>query len=287
MKKIESLVKDIYKTIEGKGGWTNTISESFGVSLAHTANNRFSEPQKPRGYLSLSSVGTPCQRKLWYKINKPKVGEPLKPNNLLKFFYGDMIEELILHLAVASGHKVEGMQDRLDVHGVKGHRDAVINGMTVDVKSCSSYAFKKFKEGKLRDDDPFGYISQLSSYVYAGKDDPLVTNKTHGAFLAVDKQNGHVCLDIYDFSKELKTKEKEILEVKDMVKGDIPKERIDPVPQSKTSPNTKLSMPCSYCEYKKACWPEMRTFLYSYGPEFLIDVKNKPKVREVLNEQVR
>ena len=159
--------------------------------------------------------------------------------------------------------------------------------MTVDVKSCSSYAFKKFKEGKLRDDDPFGYISQLSSYVYAGKDDPLVTNKTHGAFLAVDKQNGHVCLDIYDFSKELKTKEKEILEVKDMVKGDIPKERIDPVPQSKTSPNTKLSMPCSYCEYKKACWPEMRTFLYSYGPEFLIDVKNKPKVREVLNEQVR
>ena len=49
MKKIESLVKDIYKTIEGKGGWTNTISESFGVSLAHTANNRFSEPQKPRG----------------------------------------------------------------------------------------------------------------------------------------------------------------------------------------------------------------------------------------------
>ena len=82
--------------------------------------------------------------------------------------------------------------------------------MTIDVKSCSSYAFKKFKEGRLRDDDPFGYISQLSSYVYAGKDDPLVTNKTHGAFLAVDKQNGHICLDVYDFSEELKTKEKEI-----------------------------------------------------------------------------
>ncbi len=153
-------------------------------------------------------------------------------------------------------------------------------------KSCSSYAFKKFKEGRLRDDDPFGYISQLSSYVYAGKDDPLVTNKTHGAFLAVDKQNGHVCLDVYDFSKELETKEKEILEVKDMVKGDIPEERIDPIPQSKTSPNTKLSMQCSYCEYKKTCWPEMRTFLYSYGPEFLIKVKNKPKVKEVIHEQI-
>ena len=116
--------------------------------------------------------------------------------------------------------------------------------------------------------------------------DSLVTNKTHGAFLAVDKQNGHVCLDVYDFSKELETKEKEILEVKDMVKGDIPEERIDPIPQSKTSPKTKLSVQCSYCEYKKTCWPEMRTFLYSYGPEFLIKVKNKPKVKEVVDEQI-
>ena len=153
--------------------------------------------------------------------------------------------------------------------------------MTVDVKSCSSYAFKKFKEGKLRDDDPFGYISQLSSYVYAGKDDPLVTDKTHGAFLAVDKQNGHICLDVYDFSKDLKNKEEEIVSIRDMVKGSLPKERIKPIPQSKTSPNTKLSMQCSYCEYKKLCYPKMRTFLYSYGPEFLIDVNTKPKVPEV------
>jgi hypothetical protein len=43
---------------------------------------------------------------------------------------------------------------------------------------------------------------------------------------------------------------------------------------------------CSYCEYKKTCWPEMRTFLYSYGPEFLIKVKNKPKVKEVVDEQI-
>mgnify|MGYP003119666918 FL=1 len=231
MKKIDTLVKDIYKTVEGKGGWTSLIGESFGKGLATTANQRFSEPQKPRGYLSLSSVGTPCDRKLWYKINKPKVGEPLRPNTLLKFFYGDMIEELALSLAKASGHKVEGMQDRLDVHGVKGHRDAVIDGMTVDVKSCSSYAFKKFKEGRLREDDPFGYISQLSSYVYAGKDDPLVTNKTQGAFLAVDKQNGHVCLDVYDFSEELKKKEKEIVATIKMVGGKIPGKKLKAVPQ--------------------------------------------------------
>ena len=173
------------------------------------------------------------------------------------------------------------MQDRLDVHGVKGHRDAIIDGMTIDVKSCSSYAFKKFKEGRLRDDDPFGYISQLSSYVYAGKDDPLVTNKTHGAFLAVDKQNGHICLDVYDFSKELKTKEKEIKEIVKMVEGKLPRKKLDPVPQSKTSVNKKLSMVCSYCEYKHTCWDNLRTFIYSYGPEYLVEVKTEPKVPEV------
>ena len=283
MKKIENLVKDIYKTIEGKGGWQSAISESFGMSIAHLADTRFSEPQKPRGYLSLSSVGTPCQRKLWYKINKPKVGEPLRPNNLLKFFYGDMIEELILHLAVASGHEVKGMQDRLDVHGVKGHRDAVIDGMTIDVKSCSTYAFKKFKEGRLREDDPFGYISQLSSYVYAGKDDPLVTNKTHGAFLAVDKVSGEMCLDVYDFTKDLETKEAEMLAAKELVEGDLPVDRIQPVPAGKNSPNTKLDKSCQFCEYKKVCWPNLRQFQYSYGVEYLVHVEKEPKVKEITN----
>ena len=284
MKKIDTLVRDIHKTVEGKGSWDNIVGSTFGNNLSSVAGQRFSSPQEPRGYLSLSSVGTPCSRKLWYKVNKADKGEPLQPNTLLKFFYGDMIEELVLSLATASGHSVEGQQDKLEVHGVKGHRDAVIDGMTVDVKSCSSYAYKKFKGGKLRDDDPFGYISQLSSYVYAGKDDPLVTNKTHGAFLAVDKQNGHICLDVHDFSEDLETKEKEMTEAKAMVAGKIPEERIDPIPQSKTSENTKLSMQCSYCDFKYLCWKEVRTFIYSYGPEYLINVVREPKVPEVFHD---
>ena len=284
MKNIQTLVDDLYQVIQGQGGWTKSISSQMGKAIADTANKRFSKPQEPRGYLSLSSIGTPCKRKLWYKVNKAGEGEQLESNTLLKFFYGDMIEELILSMTVAAGHDLKGSQDRLDVHGIKGHRDAVIDGMTVDVKSCSSYAFKKFKEGNLRDDDPFGYISQLSSYVYAGKDDPLVTDKTHGAFLAIDKQNGHICLDVYDFTEELKTKEAEMKEAVAMVKGEIPEDRVKPVPQSKTSPNMKLSMACSYCEYKKLCWPNMRKFVYSYGPEFLVHIEKEPRVAETVDD---
>ena len=281
MKTIDTLVEDIESVIYGQGGWNKSVAEAMGKSIADTANKRFSKPQEPRGYLSLSSIGTPCKRKLWYKINKPGFGEPLDAKRLLKFFYGDMIEELILAMVEASGHTLAGSQDRLTVHGIRGHRDAVIDGMTIDVKSCSPFAFKKFKEGDLRGNDPFGYISQLSSYVYAAKDDPLVTDKNRGAFLAIDKVNGEICLDVYDFTEELKTKEQEMLAAKDLVAGDIPTERISPVPASKSSPNTKLDKSCQFCEYKKACWPNLKMYQYSYGIEYLVHVEKPPKVPEV------
>jgi len=281
MKTIDTLVEDIESVIYGQGGWNKSVAEAMGKSIADTANKRFSKPQEPRGYLSLSSIGTPCKRKLWYKINKPGFGEPLDAKMLLKFFYGDMIEELILAMVEASGHTLAGSQDRLTVHGIRGHRDAVIDGMTVDVKSCSPFAFKKFKEGDLRGNDPFGYISQLSSYVYAAKDDPLVTDKNRGAFLAIDKVNGEICLDVYDFTEELKTKEQEMLAAKDLVAGDIPTERISPVPASKSSPNTKLDKSCQFCEYKKACWPNLKMYQYTYGIEYLVHVEKPPKVPEV------
>ena len=281
MKTIDTLVADMQEVIKGEGGWSGVHGSMLGHNVSLVANQRFSKPQEPRGYLSLSSIGTPCSRKLWYKINQTTDAKPLEPSALLKFFYGDMIEELALAIVTAAGHTVTGQQDRLDVHGIKGHRDCVINGMTVDVKSCSPFAFKKFKEGTLRDDDPFGYISQLSSYVYAGQDDPLVTNKTQGAFLVIDKQNGHICLDVYDFTEDLKTKEQEMLEAKKLVKGPLPNARYAPVPQSKSSPNTKLPMMCSYCEFNATCWPEARKFVYSTGPVYLVDVKSVPKVLEV------
>lgn len=281
-KQIATLVQDMESVIFGNKGWDNTVGQLVGANIAKMAYDRFKSPQEPRGYLSMSSLGTPCSRKLWYKINQTDKAEALQANALLKFFYGDMIEELALGIAQQAGHEVVGQQDKMNAHGIKGSRDCVIDGMTVDVKSASPYSFKKFKEGNLRDQDPFGYISQLSSYVYAAKDDPLVTNKTHGAFLVIDKVNGHICLDMYDFTDELKTKEEEIKAIKVMVKSKVPPPReYKDEPQSKTSPNKKLCMECSYCEFKKACWPGLKKFAYSYGPQYLTKIKKELKVPEV------
>jgi hypothetical protein len=286
MPTIDTLVKDMEDTILGLKGWDHIVGLRMGDAIAKTALKRFSSPQKPRKYLSFSSIGSPCQRKLWYKINDTESAKPLSAGDLLKFFYGDMIEELVLSIVKVSGHKVTGEQDRMYIGEMAGHRDAVIDGMTIDVKSASPYSFKKFAEGNLREDDPFGYISQLSSYVYAAKDDPLVTNKTHGAFLVVDKVNGTICLDVYDFSKELEQKEKEIGTVKKMVKGKIPDRPFDPVPVSATNPNTKLPKACTFCDFKKKCWPEARKFVYSNYDAYLVDVVKKPNVPEDLTYNV-
>jgi hypothetical protein len=281
-KTLDTIVEDIYGVIQGKGGWDATITEFLSTSIANVAEARFSQAQVPRDYLSLSGIGTPCDRKLWYKINQTESSEPLSPEALGTFFYGDLIEALVLSLARAAGHTVEGMQDRVSVFGISGQRDAVIDGVTVDVKSASKYGFEKFRSHNLRDDDPFGYISQLSSYVYAGKDDPLVKNKKEGAFLVVQKDRFKLCLDRYDFTDELDGKEEEIKRVKEMVSGSIPEDRLQPVPQSKTSANTQLSTTCGYCDFRKVCWPEARTFLYSTGPVFLVDVVNEPRVIELI-----
>lgn len=279
-KTIDTLVEDIQEVIKGYGGWNGTIGAMMGNQISLMANQRFGKPQEPRGYLSLSSIGTPCKRKLWYRINETDKGEAVGPSALLKFFFGDMIEELVLALVRAAGHTVEGCQDRLEVHGIKGHRDAVIDGVTVDVKSASPASFKKFKSGELCQNDPFGYISQLSSYVYAGQDDPLVKDKKRGAFLVIDKVGGHICLDMYDFSNQLEDKQEEMEKAKAMVAGPIPDREYEDVPQSKTSPNRKLCMSCSYCEFKHTCWPDLRTFIYNTGPEFLTYVEKEPRVPE-------
>jgi hypothetical protein len=227
----------------------------------------------------MSNLGQPCTRKLWYSCNLPAgSGEALTPSTKFKFLYGDILEDVVISLAKAAGHEVTGEQTRMEIDGIIGHRDCVIDGMTVDVKTASPYAFDKFARHELRKEgkDAFGYIEQLSSYVYAAKDDPLVTNKTEGAFLAIDKVSGKLCLDVYDFTSELASKMDNVNRVRTDVNGDEPPTRaFEPVPDGAAG-NMKLPVNCSYCDHKKSCHPEVRTFLYSGGPRFLTEVVKVP-----------
>lgn len=263
MPNISTLVADIY-SIAGK------VPLDVSVKL---------EPQQPKGKLRLSQMKEQCPRALWYSIHHPELAEPLPPYALIKYNYGHFIEAMAIAYAKAAGHEVVGEQDAIILDGVEGHRDCVIDGCIVDVKSTSSLGFKKFKTGSIEEDDPFGYLDQLDGYVVGSADDPCVTCKDRGYLLAIDKQLGHICL--YEHRVRPDRITKRIAECKRIVGCDIPPEcTCKSIPDGKSG-NFKLDTQASYSAYKYACKPLLRTFLYASGPVYLTRVERKPDVPEI------
>jgi len=238
----------------------------------------YNEEQKT-GSLRLSQMGPRCPRALWYSIHSPGEAEPLPPYATIKYSYGHIIEALAIALAKAAGHSVTGEQDELTVDGIVGHRDCVIDGCIVDVKSTTSRGFIRFKDKSFAKDDSFGYLDQLDGYILGSSGDPLVTNKSTGYILAVDKQLGHMCL--YEHSLREDSIRERIATYKGIVTLDEPPRcTCETVPQGKSG-NVALGIRASYSPFKYSCWPRLRTFIYADGPVYLTQVVRKPDVMEV------
>lgn len=254
--------------------------KQLAEAMAVHVNNAMAA-REPRGTLRGSVIGTKCRRKLWYDVNKPQLAEPLDPWTKLKFLYGNLLEEIILFLATEAGHDVKQRQAEVDVKGVKGHIDAVVDGVLTDVKSASGYGMGKFKEHKLRDDDPFGYIDQISFYSEGMHDDPAVSIKGEAAFLAVDKSNGQLVLDTYRITDKDRAKIVEHVDQSITLVADpnMPDRGFSDVPDGQSG-NRKLCMECSYCPYKDDCWGGLRKFIYSTGPRWYTKIIKEPKVNE-------
>ena len=222
--------------------------------------------------LRMSNIGKP-DKQLWYQC-KGYEGEPLLPQTRMKFMFGDLVEALVLYLVKEAGHEVTHEQHEIEVDDIKGHLDCHIDGVVVDVKSTSAYGFKKFKNGTLSEDDPFGYIAQISGYVHGSKD------ASEGGFLALDKQSGATTyMPVAEM--DMINVEERVQHMKEVVAQEEPPERCyESVPDGKSG-NMKLGINCSYCPYKWDCWPELRLFLYSNGPRYLTHVEREPDVIEV------
>lgn len=278
MKSIYTLVPDIYETIQKKDGWFNDqLAASFSNGLASVLQGHLGEVKQPR--LRLSQMGPKCPKALWHSIRTPELAEPLPPQAEIKFTYGHILEHLLIMLAKASDHDVVGEQDELEVDGIRGHRDCVIDGNIVDVKSCSSMAFKKFKEKTLHASDSFGYLDQLDGYLVGSSEDPLVTNKQSAFILAIDKTLGHLCL--YEHQGRHDRIRDRIREYKSIVEKDTAPPCTCGTQAEGKSGNVKLDVAASYSAFKHVCFPQLRTFLYASGPVYLTKVVRKPDVMEV------
>lgn len=278
---LSDLVKDIYAVLSEGYDLTDAEATEFGLEVATVIKDNLAKRQDREFTLRMSNIGKGA-RQLWYDKHFGKE-EVLPPATLFKFLYGHLIESLLLLLAKLSGHSVTHRQAEVVVDGIKGHIDADIDGVTVDAKSASTYSFKKFADGTLIDNDPFGYIEQLAGYCEA--------RETDGAFIVADKQNGHIAylpVSRSDLKAAVDVKER-IKYLKSAMDSETPPERCYPDEEEGASGNRALKVNCSYCDHKFRCWADsnggigLRTFLYSSGPKFLTKVVREPKVYEKTN----
>ena len=286
MKKLNTLIGDIYKELDGlSNGKALDISEKDAEEFGNAMKDILLQWAKPyerkKETLRMSNVGKP-NRQLWYDFKSEVEPLPMKPSTQIKFLYGHILEEVVLMLVRLAGHKVTGEQKEVKVSGVTGHMDCIIDGEVIDVKSTSGFAFQKFRNGTLPEDDPFGYMAQLAGYEAS-------EGTNNGGFLAINKESGELSLLIPEEMDKPNIKHR-IAKLKRELKLDNPPEMCyNPIPDGKSG-NMKLPKQCVYCRHKFTCHKDsnngqgLRVFKYAKNLAFFTTVVKQPRVEEVTNE---
>lgn len=281
-KTLDTLIQDIYSTLEkGVDVSQPSVQEALDEvgSLVREATETVLREGERKGAsnLRLSQIGKP-DRQIWYGVQGEE-GEPLDGQTRIKFLMGHVLEALLICLTKVSGHTVEEAQDTVEVEGVLGHQDCVIDGVLTDIKSASAFGFKKFKENRLADDDPFGYIAQISAYA-------TKNNRNEAAFLAIDKNSGELAVTrVHEL--EMIDAPARVRHLKGMVQSETAPARCYNDTKDGESGNRKLAIGCVFCPYKKKCWADanggagLRAFKYSNGVRYMTQVAKTPNVEEL------
>ena len=295
-KTIDTLIPDFYALFTDGHISEESLLEHYGKMVAKNLGESLSrslEEREPR--LRMSAIGKPS-RQIFYELSKaPR--EPFKASTLIKFQYGHLLEEMILYLAKEAGHLVEDEQKEVDFKGIKGHMDARVDRVKIDVKSASDFSFKKFKDGSIREDDAFNYIPQLAGYQQADTDNP----NEDGAFLVINKVTGELCLSKFPAAElaavdikghvERQKKVSAIVASKDL--ENVPERCFEPVSDGGKAGNMILGVNCRYCPFKVHCWRDMndgwglRSFNYYGGPKFFTHIEKEPRTQELMLPEIK
>lgn len=279
MKTLDTVVQDIYSMLEGlSDGEPLNIPDDELDELGERIKQSIRQWATPRSRdvdftLRMSNIGKPA-RQLWYDKRSGTQGSKPSGSTQIKFLYGHLLEEIVLMLVRLAGHTVTDEQKEVKVSGIVGHMDSKIDGEVVDVKTASKFAFNKFARGTLSEDDPFGYMAQLSAYEHA-------EGTKAGGFLVINKESGELCMFRPDDLEKPNIPDK-INALNVALELDTPPDLCYPLQPHGKKGNMKLHKSCVYCPYKHECFPEMRVFQYSNGPVYLAVVEDEPNVEEML-----
>ena len=296
MPNIETLIPDIHGLLIEEGHQIN--EENFAVfmdAIESAVRRAIQEPGVVggNGNLRLSKSGTGLRR-VWYdahrEIPEDASETPVKEvgENLLRFLSGHVIEALLLLLAKEAGHSVEYEQEEVEVEGIIGHNDAVIDGHMVDIKTASQFSFDKFKTGDIKfGNDPFGYMAQISSYKTGFQNKYPEYDLKHGAyFWAYNKSNSEMVLtavgdrDFVDSAGMLRD-QKRTLE-----QAAPPPTLCYPEEDEGKGGNKVVNKNCTWCPHFKDCYKDylgkdLRAFKYSNGVKYFTHVEKEPRVEEI------
>ena len=287
-KSLDTLVEDIYNTIGvladgNKIKISNKLLEELGIDIV-SAVKEWATPVKRNKATSqtlrMSNIGKP-ERQLWYDMHEERdTSSSVEPSTFIKFLYGHILEALLIFFVKLAGHKVTAQQKQVSVKGIKGHMDCKTDGEVVDIKTASGYAFRKFREGTLAEQDTFGYLAQLAGYEAAEQ-------TSEGGFLAFNKETGELALFRPQDLDKPNIKDK-INKVKQIIKSDSPPDYcFAEIPEGKAG-NMKLPKECTFCPYKFKCRSDsnngegLRVFSYAKGPVYFTKIVKEPNVEELL-----
>ena len=244
--------------VNGKSTMSDEIIHQVADDIKDALQRQFGGKVKRKDFtLRMSNVGRPtCQ--LWYEKNKPETALPRSNNFMMNMMLGDIVEAVFKGLLKAA--KVEYQESdtvtlKCKDAEVSGSYDLVIDGAVDDVKSASDWSYRnKFASFEtLRDGDAFGYVGQLVGYAKATGLKPggwWVVNKANGSFKYVPATGIDEEKEMLNIIKTVKT-----------VDTNKFKRCFEPVEETfrgKATGNKMLCKECSFCDYRKACWPKLK-----------------------------
>ena len=251
----------LQQVISGERKLSPEVISRFGEECSSAIEKQFNRNAKPEKWRPrMSGLGKPlCQQQL--ERDGVKVEKKMEYNSINRFLFGDLLESLLVMEMEQAGINVEAKQKpvSLEIAGttINGTLDVIIDGAVWDVKTASPYAFtNKFANyGKVKNDDPFGYVVQ--GFLYGAAE-----NKPFGGWIVINKSSGEVNVcPAPSIQDEERTAALAVAEHNMTVLNDpsVKLQKLEDEPEKirrNTTGNRLLKTTCAFCDFKEHCWPK-------------------------------
>ena len=118
-KQLDTVVQDIYDKVAILGrGETIDVSEEdldkFAEFMKHALKDWLTPKANKDFTLRMSNIGKPT-RQLWYEQNSNREPHAIRPETMIKFLYGHLLERVVLFLTELAGHEVTDEQKEIKI----------------------------------------------------------------------------------------------------------------------------------------------------------------------------